>query len=132
MIIVRESIGTCSSGLWHVLCAARMLPSGFSWATFASLVLGVSCANDFVTNNASSRSFPLEFGAGMRTTIYWTNLTGFIAGIYVDGPGQSDDSAEYTWVVGQLTHRLNFLTPSSPSYSHMTSTKSRRLTYDLS
>ncbi|KAL2275927.1 hypothetical protein FJTKL_01472 [Diaporthe vaccinii] len=76
-----------------------MLPSGFSWAAFASLVLGVSCANDFVTNNASSRSFPSQFGAGRRTTIYWTNLQGFIAGIYVKGNGQSDDSANYNWVL---------------------------------
>lgn len=76
-----------------------MLPSGLSWATFASLVLGVSCANDFVTNNTSTRSLPSQFGAGRRTTIYWTNLTGFIAGIYVTGNGQSDDSAESTWVL---------------------------------
>lgn len=86
-----------------MLCSARMLPSGLSWATFASLVLGVSCANDFVTNNSSSRSFPSQFGAGMTTTIYWTNLQGFIAGIYVDGNGQSDDSA---WVLGWSTYLL--------------------------
>lgn len=91
------------------------MPSGLSWAAFASLVLGVSCANDFVTNNASSRSFPSQFGAGMRTMIYWTNLTGFIAGIYVDGPGQSDDSAEYTWVLGELTRILNPLSHSFKS-----------------
>lgn len=76
-----------------------MLPSGLSWATFALLVLTVSCANDFVTSNSTSRSFPSQFGAGRTTTIYWTNLTGFIAGIYVTGNGQSDDSADYNWVL---------------------------------
>ncbi|POS71164.1 hypothetical protein DHEL01_v210438 [Diaporthe helianthi] len=76
-----------------------MLPSALSWATFASLVLGVSCANDFVTDTSNSRSLPTQFGAGTRKTIYWTNRTGFIAGIYVTGNGQSDDSADYNWVL---------------------------------
>lgn len=92
---------TCSPGLGNaaLLCPARMLPSGLSWAAFASLVLGVRCANDFVTSNSSTRSFPSQFGAGKRTTIYWTNTRGFIAGIYVTGSGQSDDSADYNWVL---------------------------------
>lgn len=97
-----------------MLCPARMLPSGLSWAAFASLVLGVSCANDFVTSNGSSRSFPSQFGAGRRTTIYWTNLQGFIAGIYVRGNGQSDDSADSTWVLGRSTVSLTHpLTPTT-------------------
>ncbi|KAG8164787.1 hypothetical protein KVR01_005062 [Diaporthe batatas] len=76
-----------------------MLPSGLSWATFASLVLGVSCANDFVSDNTSTRSLPSQFGAGTTKTIYWTNPTGYIVGIYVTGNGQSDDSADYNWVL---------------------------------
>lgn len=103
-----------------------MLPSGLSWAAFASLVLGVSCANDFVTNNASSRSFPSQFGAGTRTTIYWTNVQGFIAGIYVKGNGQSDDSADYNWVLGRSTYLLKSLAHLSPHYSHMISTTRTR------
>ncbi|KAK2610761.1 hypothetical protein N8I77_004162 [Diaporthe amygdali] len=74
-----------------------MLPSDLSWVTFASLVLGVSCANDFVTSG--SKSFPSQFGLDRKTTIYWGNRTGFIAGIYVYTNGQSDDSADYTWVL---------------------------------
>lgn len=104
-----------------------MLPSGLSWAAFASFVLGVSCANDFVTNNSSLRSFPSQFGAGRTTTIYWTNLQGFIAGIYVDGNGQSDDSA---WVLGWSTYLLRslaHLTPPPPPNSHRISTRTGNL-----
>lgn len=94
-----------------MLCSARMLPSGLSWATFASLVLGVSCANDFVTAGNGTRSFPREFGLNKTTKIYWTNGQGYIAGIYVYTNGQSDDSADYDWVLGQSTR-------STPSPTH--------------
>ncbi|KAL1864421.1 hypothetical protein Daus18300_007653 [Diaporthe australafricana] len=76
-----------------------MLPSGLSWAAFASLVLGASCANDFVTSGNGTRSFPREFGLNLTTKVYWTNSRGYIAGIYVHTNGQSDDSADYDWVL---------------------------------
>ncbi|KAI3392568.1 hypothetical protein diail_5480 [Diaporthe ilicicola] len=76
-----------------------MLPSELSWATFASLVLGVSCANDFVTAGNGTRSFPLEFGLNRMTTIYWTSRQGYIAGIYLDTNGEGDDSADYNWIL---------------------------------
>jgi hypothetical protein len=95
-----------------------MLPSeGLSWATLASLVLGVSCANDFVTNDSSPKSFPSEFEAGTRTKIDWTNITGFIAGIYVYGNGLGHDPADATWVLGQSTPFTQRF-PVSPSLTH--------------
>lgn len=94
-----------------------MLPSDLSWVTFASLVLGVSCANDFVTSG--SKSFPSQFGLDRKTTIYWGNRTGFIAGIYVYTNGQSDDSADYTWVLGWSTEFILSLTTPSLLYSHI-------------
>lgn len=73
-----------------------MLPSGILWATFASLVVGTSSSNNFVTSK-----FPSEFQQNETTEFYWENLDGYIAGIRVYSRGKdSDSNSDSEWILG--------------------------------
>ncbi|ROW11258.1 hypothetical protein VMCG_01420 [Cytospora schulzeri] len=78
-----------------------MLAPGYLWATFATLVVRISCSNDFVTSK-----FPSEFKQNKTAEFYWDNLDGYIAGIRVySAAGDSDSSSD--WILGFLKLTLS-------------------------